>query len=144
MSPRDVALAYLSALGGDEPAAVLDLVSDDFVNEQAAFIAPGCVGKPTYAEKLPQFFADFADRSYEVLEVVDGTSGSDGSSDAGTVAVQYHYRATVDGAHGATRIDVPGVMLIRVDGGVVTSRVDTWDSLHFFDQTGLAPPDTTD
>ena len=52
------------------------------------------------------------------------------------VAVRYRFRADVDGH----RIDIPGVMWFGVRDGLITRRIDTWDSLTFFRQTDQEPP----
>ena len=58
----------------------------------------------------------------------------DGDEDA--VAVRYRLSADVDGH----RIDIPGVMWFGVRDGLITRRIDTWDSLTFFRQTDQQPP----
>lgn len=114
------------------------LVTDGFVNEHQVTIAGGCVGRDAYAERLPGFFADFAGRLYDVVDLVEHESGDDVS---GTAVVRYRFHAEVLGAAGdRVPIDVPGVMWIEVRGGAVARRIDTWDSLHYFHQTGIAPP----
>lgn len=143
---RGTALAYLAALSGDDPDAVADLVTDDFVNEHQVTIAAGCVGRDAYRERLPGFFADFAGRNYEVVGlVVDGERDvwSDDPSTTGTACARYRFTAEVDAPDrpdGRTMIDVPGVMWIDVVDGFVRRRIDTWDSLHVFHQTGGTPP----
>ncbi len=156
-----VALAYVAALGGDDPAAVVELVGDDFRNEHHAELGSGCVGREEYARRLPGFFATFADRRYDVVEAAIGAlvrpdpdpgrsaasdvgRGSDTGSDTGAVdgaeagsevVVRYRFGADVDGV----RIDIPGVMWISVRDGRVARRLDCWDSLTFHRQTGTAP-----
>ena len=44
-SPLDVALAYLDALGHDDPDAVAAHVADDFHNEHQSVIGSGCTGR---------------------------------------------------------------------------------------------------
>ncbi|MEM8748408.1 MAG: nuclear transport factor 2 family protein [Actinomycetota bacterium] len=143
---RHTALAYLAALGGDDPDAVADLVTDDFVNEHQVTIAAGCAGRDAYRERLPGFFTDFAGRNYEVVGlVVDGERDlwSDGAPISGTACARYRFTAEVDAPDrpgGRATIDVPGVMWIDVEDGLVRRRIDTWDALHYFHQTGIAPP----
>jgi len=50
--------------------------------------------------------------------------------------VRYRLSADVDGH----RIDIPGVMWFGVRDGLITRRIDTWDSLTFFRQTDQQPP----
>ncbi|MEP1123313.1 MAG: nuclear transport factor 2 family protein [Ilumatobacter sp.] len=138
----DVALAYVAALGGDDPAAVVDLVSDGFRNEHHAELGSGCVGRDEYARRLPGFFATFANRHYDVVEtsvgiLVESEPDHDGGDPGpgSEVIVRYRFGADVD----RTRIDIPGVMWISVRGGRVSRRLDCWDSLTFHRQTGTAP-----
>jgi len=134
-TPVDVARAYLAALGGADPAAVTGLVADDFVNEHTAELGSGCTGRDEYARRLPGFFAMFPNRSYTIEETALGelVERPPGSGPSTTeVIVRYRFGADVD----AIRIDIPGVMWISVRDGVVTRRLDCWDSLTFHRQTG--------
>ena len=145
-----VALAYLDALGGTEPDAVADLVSDDFRNEHHAEFGSGCVGQDEYRRRLPGFFASFPNRTYTVVETAIGRlvdtvdePASDTASDpehdttSGVTEVVVRYRFGADvGEH---RIDIPGVMWISVRDDRVIRRLDTWDSLTFLRQTDQDP-----
>lgn len=125
--PLGVARSYLEALAGDDPDSVAAHVADSFVNEHQSAIGAGCVGRAAYRERLPGFMASFPNRAYHVVATV---------ADGSTVAVRYRFGADV----GDTRIDIPGVMWFDVDDGLIVRRVDTWDSLTFFHQTGQQPP----
>lgn len=120
------ALAYLEALGGDDPDAVTALVSDDFVNEHQNELGSGCVGRDAYRGRLPGFMGAFPNRRYTVVDTV---------ADDDVTAVRYRFGADVSGH----RIDIPGVMWIEVTSGLVTRRIDTWDSLTFYKQTNQTP-----
>ncbi len=126
-----VALAYLAALGGADPSAVTQLVAEDFRNEHHAALGSGCTGRDEYARRLPNFFAAFPNRQYDVVETAVGTLVGDGSTTT-EVVVNYRFGADVDDV----RIDIPGVMWISVLDGKVTRRLDCWDSLTFHRQTG--------
>ncbi|MFN3257351.1 MAG: nuclear transport factor 2 family protein [Ilumatobacter sp.] len=133
----EVALAYLRALGGDDPDAVADLVSVDFRNEHHAELGSGCVGQDEYRRRLPGFFATFPNRRYEVTETAVGAlvgPHADGSERV-EVIVRYRFGADADDV----RIDIPGVMWISVEHGAVVRRLDTWDSLTYLRQTGQDP-----
>lgn len=127
MNPLDVALSYLNALGSDDPDAVAAHVSDDFRNEHQSELGSECVGRDTYRGRLPAFMASFPGRCYTVVDTV---------SNEHTVAVRYLFGADVSGY----RINIPGVMWFEVSDGLVTRRIDTWDSLTFFRQTDQTPP----
>lgn len=146
MTPLQVALSYLAALGADDPDAVAAHVSDDFRNEHQSELGTGCAGRDAYRERLPGFMATFPNRQYTVIETTpvsstNNTSGnaadSDAPNDAGehVVAVRYRFCADVSGY----RIDIPGVMWFGVRDQLLTRRVDTWDSLTFFRQTEQTP-----
>ncbi len=133
----DIALSYLTALGGHDPAAVTALVSEGFKNQHHAELGGGCDGRDEYANRLPGFFGTFANREYRVVEVTAGPALATADSADGTgrieVVVNYRFGADVEG----TRIDIPGVMWISVEDGLVQRRLDCWDSLTFHRQTGL-------
>ena len=131
--PVAVALAYLAALGGEDPAAVTALVADDFANEHIAELATGCRGRNEYARRLPEFFATFPNRRYTIEHVAIGELIAARAARAATeVIVEYRFGADV----GDTRIDLPGIMWISVLDGEVTRRLDSWDSLTYHRQTG--------
>ena len=136
LSALDAALAYLGALGGTDPAAVAALVSDDFRNEHHAELGSGCVGREEYASRLPGFFAAFPDRHYDVVETAVGASVDDAGGEA-TAEVIVNYRFGADAE--VVRLDIPGVMWISVRDGLVSRRLDCWDSLTYHRQTGTVP-----
>ena len=76
--------------------------------------------------------AAFPNRHYTVVDAVGGTGDAGGE----VAAVRYRFGADVDGH----RIDIPGVMWFEVSDGLITRRVDTWDSLIYFRQTEQEPP----
>ena len=138
-SAPDVARAYLHALGNDDPDAVAIHVADGFVNEHQSEIGSGCTGKVAYRERLPGFMANFPNRSYTIIELTSGPTTNDADDETDIVAARYRFGADVDGH----RIDIPGVMWFGVRDGLITRRIDTWDSLTFFRQTGQTPPSST-
>ena len=135
-APAAIALAYLAALGGSDPAEVTLLVADGFRNEHTAELGARCVGRDEYSRRLPDFFAMFPNRRYDVEETAVGSlvdPARAGGATTTEVVVRYRFGADVDG----TRIDIPGVMWISVDAdGLITRRLDCWDSLTYHRQTG--------
>lgn len=127
MTALAVALSYLDALGGDDPEAVAAHVSHDFRNEHQSELGTGCVGRDAYRGRLPGFMGAFPNRHYTVIDHI---------ADDQMAAVRYRFGADVAGY----RIDIPGVMWFEVCDGLVTRRIDTWDSLTFFRQTNQTPP----
>ena len=120
---RLTAERYLAALSRADVDAVVDLVTDDFVNEHTSEIGSGLRGRAAYRERLPGFLAQFAALHYEVVDAI--TEGD-------RVAVRYRMTANFEGHP----LDIPGVMLFRVADGKVAARTDVWDSLTFLRQTG--------
>lgn len=130
MSAPDVVVRYLGGLSSADVAGVLACVSDDFFNEHTSSLGSSCTGKDTYAGRLPGFLGQFEGLAYEVVDTISEAAG-DGSTH---VSVRYRMTATFDGH----AIDIPGVMLFEVAGGLIRRRTDVWDSQTFLRQTGAA------
>lgn len=123
MDARATVESYLAALSARDVAAVLACVSDDFHNEHTSALGSTSRGRDEYRSRLPGFLAQFSGLQYEVVDsIVEGER----------VAVRYRLTANFE----SYPIDIPGVMLFEVSGGVVTKRTDVWDSLTFLRQTG--------
>ena len=120
----DVCLSYLDALGRGDVDGAAARVSDGFVNEHTAALGEGAVGRDDYRRRLPGFFAALPGLRYEVEEVM---------AEGERVWVAYTLRAEVTGRPIALR----GMMRFEVHDGVITRRVDYWDSLQFQRQAGL-------
>ncbi|NNE12879.1 MAG: SnoaL-like domain-containing protein [Ilumatobacter sp.] len=117
--------AYLGALSRADADTAVSLVAEDFVNEHTSELGEGLDGRAAYARRLPGFLAQFPGLHYEIVDVlVDGDRA----------AARYRMTATYDGH----AIDIPGVMLFRVDDGLIAHRTDVWDSLTFLRQIGAA------
>ncbi len=125
LSPSDIATGYLQALGGDDPDAVIAFVSDDFRNEHFSALGSNSTGRDEYRRRLPGFMDAFRGRHYEIEAVVEQRR---------EVVARYRLTAESEG----TPIDIPGMMWITVDNGLITRRIDCWDSLTFLRQTGAA------
>lgn len=125
-NPVDVAMSYLRALAGNDPDAIVALVSESFRNEHNTALGSDCVGREEYRRRLPHFLDSFQDRSYEIVDVV--SERRDAVTD---VVVRYRFRGIYTGAD----VEIPGVMWLTVSGPFVTRRVDTFDSLTFLRQT---------
>ncbi len=127
-SPIDVATSFLRAFSTNDPDAIADFVADGFRNENHSALGSDCVGRVEYHRRLPHFIESFADRSYEVDDLVAQRRES-----VTDVVVRYRFRATYD----ENPIEIPGVMWLTVRGSKITRRVDTFDSLTFLRQAGL-------
>lgn len=118
----DVALRYLASFASGDPDEVAANVTEDFVNTQTGALGKGCATREVYRERLIGFLASFEGLEYEPVDVIAA---------AGKVAVSYRMRALSNGHP----IDIPGVMIIKVRGGLVAARQDYWDGLTFLQQT---------
>ena len=119
----DVAVAYLASFAAGDPDAIAAHVSADFVNEHRSALGASCRGRDEYRRRLPGFLAAFPGLHYEVLDVV---------AEGDRVAIAY----TLVAAPGGTTVRVPGAMFLAVANGLITHRLDTFDSLTFLRQTG--------
>jgi len=118
---------YLAAFTRSDPDAIAASVSDGFRNVHLSELGSGCVGRDEYRRRLPHFLASFADRRYSIVDAIEQQRDS-----CTEVAVRYRFHASYEG----TEIEIPGVMWFSVRDGLITKRIDTWDSLTFLKQTG--------
>ena len=121
----EVVASYLAAFAGGDPDAIAAHVTADFVNEHRSALGASCHGRDEYRRRLPAFLEAFPGLHYEIVDLV---------ADGDRVAVAYTLLATP----GGTPIRVPGAMFLTVVHGLVTHRLDTFDSLTYLRQTGQA------
>ena len=124
MTPTDRCLTYLAAFATGDAEAVVDNVTEDFVNEHTAALGSGCVGRDEYARRVPGFLLSMPGLYYDVEDVV---------ADGDRVVVAYTLRANVNNRE----VEVRGVMRFEVRDDLIAKRVDYWDSQVFKQQTGL-------
>lgn len=118
----DVARSYLASFSTANPDEIAAHVSDDFVNEHTAALGSGCVGKDAYRSRLPSFLEDMTDLQYDVEQLI--TQGNE-------VAAFYTMTARWKGTES---ISVRGVKRLRITDGLITHRIDYWDSAVFLTQ----------
>ncbi len=123
----EIVTGYLQAFATGDPDRIAGFVAEGFHNEHLSALGSGCVGRDEYRRRLPHFLESFADRSYQVIDVVEQQRESIDS-----IVVRYRFLATYEGV----RIDIPGVMWFAVRDGAITRRTDVWDSMTFLEQTG--------
>ena len=100
-------------------------VSDDFSNVHTSALGAPSSGKAEYRARLTDFLATFAGLTYEAEEIlVEGDR----------VCAAYVMRARADGKP----FEIRGVMRMKIRGGLITERIDYFDSLSFLRQTGQA------
>lgn len=114
--------SYFSSFATGDPDAVAAHVSESFVNEHTSALGSGCEGRSAYRERLPGFLSDMAGLRYEIEHII--VSGSN-------AAVFYTMTACWQGE---VSIEVRGAQRLDVGGGLITKRVDYWDSKVFLDQ----------
>ena len=127
---RAIALSYLASFATRDADRITAHVSDDFVNDHASALGSGCVGRAEYRRRLPAFLASMPGLRYDAGEpIVDGAR----------VAVPYDLHAQGTTPDGNTvPVHVRGVMLLRVERGLVAERLDVWDALTYLRQVGQA------
>lgn len=127
-SAVDVVTAYLGAFSGNDPDAIAAYVAEGFHNEHLSALGAGCVGREEYRRRLPHFLSTFQDRSYSIDDIVEQQREA-----VTEVVVRYRFEGTWENG---SRVEIPGVMWFSVRHGLITRRIDTWDSLTFLQQTG--------
>lgn len=107
--------AYIDALNAHSVDRVIACVAEDFFNEHTSAMGVSVRGRHRYAEALAQFFAEFPNLSYEIEDVlVDGARA----------ALPYAFHATISG----TPVRIRGIFRFQIAHGMITHRVDYWDS----------------
>jgi ketosteroid isomerase-like protein len=122
--PKDVARSYLESFSSGDPNVIAAHVATSFVNEHTAALGSSCEGKAEYLRRLPGFLESLPGLDYEVEDVI---------GEGEQVAAAYILTAAINGR----AIRVRGVMRMSVVNGLITHRVDYWDSKVFLDQAGL-------
>jgi len=121
-----VARSYMESFATADPDRIASHVSVGFVNEHTSALGSGCEGRDAYRQRLPGFLADMASLVYDIEHLlVDGDRA----------AVFYTMRARWQGE---TPIEVRGAQHLHVVDGLITHRVDYWDSKVFLDQLAAA------
>ncbi len=120
---RAAAAAYLASFASGDPAQVAAHVSDDFENVHTSALGLPSRGKAAYQQRLADFLTTFAGLAYEVVDII---------VEDDRAAAAYTMRAEVEGSN----IEIQGVMRLTVQDGLITKRVDYFDSLTYLQQTG--------
>jgi ketosteroid isomerase-like protein len=100
-------------------------VSEDFSNVHTSALGDPCQGRDAYLERLPGFLARFEGISYEPEDII---------VEGHRVAAAYVMRARYEGMP----IQIRGMVRLIVRDGLITHRIDYFDSLTFLRQTGQA------
>lgn len=117
-STRDTVERYLAALNAHDPDAIAACVAEDFVNEHTSSMGHSRRGRANYREALDEFLDGFENLHYEVEQLlVDGADA----------AVRYRMSFELRSA-GGRPVSVRGAFVFGVEDGLITHRVDYWDS----------------
>jgi predicted ester cyclase len=121
--------SYLGAFASGDPDRIAAHVTEGFVNDHASALGSGCVGRDEYRRRLPGFLASMPHLRYEADEpIVDGDR----------VAAPYTLHADSKVGDAPRRVTIRGVMLLRIEDGLIAERLDIWDALTYLRQTGQA------
>jgi steroid delta-isomerase-like uncharacterized protein len=124
--PESIVRTYLDALNRGDADAAAACVSNDFSNEHTASIAESVRGRSAYRQRLAQFFAEFGALHYEIEDLI---------CDRDRIAVAYRLSARWRGTDRAQPLDKPfqlrGMFRFRVADGLISQRVDYFDSAEF-------------
>jgi len=115
---------------GDESAIVSFIAEDD-----AGYDPKFGVGRESFRLQWRKWRAAFPDINFAVEEIV---------AEGDTVVTRWRLTGTHLGeylgkAATGNKVDVDGVSIDRIKGGMVVSGFDAWDSLGFREQIGLIP-----
>lgn len=116
---------YVAALNAHDADAVADLVTVNYVNEHTATLGEGTRGREVYRKRLPEFFRQLPGLRYDIEDLVV-------QDDRAIVA--YSLSARPAGHY----VTVRGVFRITVEEGLVSHRVDYWDSMAYLRQVQSA------
>ena len=120
-SGREFIESYLDSFASGDPKSIAAHVTEGFVNEHFGYLGAGCVTREAYTERLKGFLSTFKDLSYQPQSiVVNGTTG----------AARYIMRFEHDGH----RITINGMMWFELSDGLISRRIDCWDSLSYLNQ----------
>lgn len=123
LTVREIVLGYLAAFSTGDPQRVAGFVAEDFENVHRSALGTNSSGRSEYLSRLPGFLLQFSELSYEPEELV---------VEGGRAAASYLMRAKDRGMP----VEIRGAMLFTVNDGLITRRVDFWDSLTYLRQIG--------
>ncbi len=125
-TPTEVVRSYLSSFASGDPTTIAAHVTEDFVNEHTSALGRGCQGRDSYRERLPSFLSSMIDLRYQIEDLVEQD---------GQVMVTYLMTALWQGQQA---ISIRGAQRLVVNNGLISHRVDYWDSAIFMLQTNPA------
>ena len=109
---------YLAALNAHDADAVAACVDAEFVNEHTSSMGHSRRGRAEYRAALDGFLAEFADLHYTPEQVI-----LDGDVAAVPYVMTFRMRSAGD-----RPVRIRGVIVFTVTGGLISRRVDSWDS----------------
>ena len=122
LSPEAVVRSWFASFATGNPDEIAAHVAPDFINEHTAALGSSSQGKAAYRERLPGFLSDMSGLRYEIEQLlVDGAD----------VAAFYVMQASWQGT---ASFVIRGGQRLRVINGLITYRIDYWDSAAFLVQ----------
>jgi steroid delta-isomerase-like uncharacterized protein len=132
--PAAAVYSYIAALNRGSAEDAVSCVSEHFVNEHTSRLGESIVGRDAYRTRLSGFLTTFTGLKYEVERMI--VRGGD-------VAVAYTMSANWRGSGSDGPIHRPfsirGMFRFEVVDGLITHRVDYWDSAEFLRQVSDQP-----
>lgn len=123
MSTAEVVEGYIAALNRGDAESIAACVSVDFVNEHTSSLGHSLKGRGAYRDRLTDFLAKFRDLHYELEDLI-----VDGSRAAAPYVMTFSWQRADSGA---VPVRIRGMFRFEVVAGLVTRRVDYWDSAEF-------------
>jgi len=127
--PAAAVYAFIAALNRGSAEEAVTFVSENFINEHTSQLGESIAGRDAYRTRLTGLLASFAGLHYEVERMI---------VEGGQVAVAYTMSATWRGAGLIDPVRRPfsirGMFRFEVVDGLITHRVDYWDSAEFLRQ----------
>lgn len=122
-STRSVVEGYIAALNSGDPDLIAALVAEDFVNEHTSSLGHSLAGRGSYRRRLTSFLAEFKELHYELEDLI-----VEGSRAAAPYLMTFRWAG---GRGEAVPVRIRGMFRFEVADGLVTRRVDYWDSAEF-------------
>ncbi len=122
-STRSVVEGYIAALNGGDPDVIAACVAEDFVNEHTSSLGHSVAGRGNYRRRLTTFLNEFRDLHYEMEDLI-----VEGSRAAVPYLMTFRWSR---GQGEAVAVRIRGMFRFEVADGLVTRRVDYWDSAEF-------------
>lgn len=120
---RAAVQGYIAALNRGDPDAIAACVAEDFVNEHTSTLGQSVSGRDNYRSRLEGFLERFRSLHYELEDLI-----VDGSRAAAPYSMTFRWYG---GPGEPVAVRIRGMFRFEVADGLLTRRVDYWDSSEF-------------